>query len=840
MQQSSYETLRPDLPEALSDLYELALDLRWSWSHVADELWRRMDEALWRETQNPWLILQVVSQARLRELERDEEFIALLQTLREEQLACCRNPGWLALPDEPSANPHIAYFCMEFGLSEALPIYSGGLGVLAGDHLKSACEAGLRLTAVGLLYQQGYFRQGLDSDGGQIEFFPYNDPTQLPIVPARDDDGEWLHVGVELPGRELLLRIWRVRVGRVDLLLLDSNSPLNMPADRGITAELYGGGPEIRLQQEMALGIGGVRALRAIGVDADVFHLNEGHAAFAVLERARLFMRQEKCSFDEALTATRAGNLFTTHTPVAAGFDRFPPELVRRYLGAWADAARLPIEPLLTLGGIDDGMNAREFNMAVLATRGSLAVNAVSRLHRKVSQKLFAGLYPRWPLIEVPVGHVTNGIHVPSWDSRRADALWTKYGGKDRWRGGMEDLADKIHAIEDHVLWEMRSANRRMLIEWIRRHHLQQTMEGSVNGLAETSQLLDPNILTIGFARRFASYKRPTLLLREGERLVRLIHDSERPVQLIIAGKAHPRDRAGKEMIHQWIHFIRDHGLHTRVVFLVDYDLELARRMVQGVDLWLNTPRRPWEASGTSGMKVLVNGGINLSALDGWWAEAYRPELGFAIGDGREHGPEHDAADAHALLDRLEFEVIPEFYERDEQGVPRQWVARMRASMAELTPRFSTTRMLGDYFSHYYFPLAAAWRQRAANGAQLARELVAWQGRIEAHWDSLHIGRIEMEAGEGALTVHAQVYLGEMRPEDVNIELYADPPPGLSAPEIYAMNREQPLSGAIRGFLYRASIRSERDPRDYSVRIVPHHRHAKTPMESQRILWASQ
>ena len=840
MQQSNYETLRPDLPETLADLYDLALDLRWSWSHVADELWRRMDETLWRETQNPWLILQVVSQARLQELAQDSEFIALLQRLRTEQIACCDQPGWLAPPNDDTANPQVAYFCMEFGLSEALPIYSGGLGVLAGDHLKSACSAGLRLTAVGLLYQQGYFRQGLDDDGQQIEFFPYNDPTQLPIVPARDDEGEWLHVSVELPGRELLLRIWRVRVGRVDLLLLDSNSPLNMPADRGITAELYGGGPEIRLQQEIVLGIGGVRALQAIGVDAEVFHLNEGHAAFAVLERARLFMQRQQCRFDEALTATRAGNLFTTHTPVEAGFDRFSPELVRRYLGPWARQADLDIEALLRLGNFSDASGHPTFNMAVLATRGCLAVNAVSQLHGRVSRKLFSELYPRWPLAEIPVGHVTNGVHVPSWDSRRADALWTKYCGKNRWRRHPDDLEKQIHQIEDHVLWEMRSANRRTLIEWIRTHHLEQTMEGSVNGLVETAQLLDPNSFTIGFARRFATYKRPTLLLHESERLARLIGNSERPVQLIIAGKAHPHDRAGKEMIRQWIHFIRDHGLHARVVFLVDYDLELARRMVQGVDLWLNTPRRPWEASGTSGMKVLVNGGINLSALDGWWAEAWRPELGFALGDGKEHGPEHDAEDARQLLDLLEFSILPEFYDRDEAGVPERWVARMRHSMAKLTPRFSSNRMLHDYFNDYYLPLSAEWRRRAADGAARAKEIVAWRNRVSTFWESVHVGHVEIRRQDGKIIFDVHAYLGEVRPEDVNIQLYADPISEETEPEIHIMERQQSLSGAMRGYHYQVSIEARRDPQDYSVRVVPHHRHARVPIENHCIMWAGQ
>ena len=836
MSPASYDIVRPDLPAALADLNELALDLRWSWSHVADALWRQVDAERWRETQNPWLILQTVSQARLRELAGDAGFLALLQQLRREQIES-RARGWLAGPGETPASPRVAYFCMEYGITEALPIYSGGLGVLAGDHLKSSSEAGIELTAVGLLYQQGYFRQGLDDDGRQIAFFPYNDPTQLPVVPARDDDGRWVEVAVELPGRELLLRVWQAQIGRVRLLLLDSNSPLNSPPDRGITAELYGGGNEIRLQQEMVLGIGGVRALRALGIDAQVFHLNEGHAALAVLERARQFMEARHCSFDVARTVCRAGNLFTTHTPVAAGFDRFEPALFCRYLAPWAQRAGLDCDALLPLGRCPDH-GERLFNMAMLALRESLACNGVSRLHERVSQRLFADAFPRWPLREIPIGHVTNGVHVPTWDADAADALWTRHCGKERWRGPPARLRQAMARIDPKALWDMRGANRRELIDWLHQRRPAQTSWGCGEAREPAARRLDPNALTLGFARRFADYKRPNLLLHDPPRLARLLSDPDRPVQLIIAGKAHPADSAGQAMIRQWIHFIRDYWLEARVVFVIDYDLAVARRLVQGVDLWLNTPRRPWEASGTSGMKVLVNGGLHLSTLDGWWAEAWSPELGYALGDGEEHEPAHDADDAQQLYDILEREVIPAFYERDTDGIPRTWVERLRNSMATLTPMFSTSRMIAAYYHDYYRPLADAFHQRARDDAALARRIVAWRQRTGRLWDGIHIGAVAWTSENGRFTVTAQVYLGELTDADVAVQLFADPRSDDEPPEIHPMTRQEKLRGAIHGYRYRTTLPAGRPADDYTVRVVPRHEHARVPLENSAICWA--
>lgn len=841
MTPSSYDVLRPDLPDEISELFQLALDLRWSWNHVADDLWRYIDPDLWTLTQNPWLILQTVSRARLRDLARDDTFLSLLKTLRQEQLRALSSPGWLEQKKKDTALPRVAYFSMEYGISEALPIYSGGLGVLAGDHLKSSGEAGLGLTAIGLLYQQGYFRQGLDEKGRQLAFYPYNDPTQLPVVPARDDEGEWIHVNIELPGRLLQLRLWQAQIGRIRLILLDSNSPLNLPADRGITAELYGGGSQMRLQQEMVLGIGGVRALAALDISFDVLHLNEGHSAFAVLERARRFKDDRHCDFATALTATRGGNLFTTHTPVDAGFDRFPPHLLCQHLRAWATKSGIDCTELVALGQWPVPNGDSNFNMAILATRGSAHINAVSRLHRRVSQQLFSNLYPRWPLPEIPIGYVTNGVHMPTWDSAESDRLWTQHCGKDRWQSPRDDLRKIIRGIDDHELWTLRGQNRVRLIEWIRdRYRRQPTLvyTGSPNGSLKDDQLLDPNVLTVGFARRFATYKRLNLLLHDREHLAKLLHDAQRPLQLVIGGKAHPLDASGQTMIAEWTRFIRDFDLQGKIIFLVDYDLTVARHLVQGVDLWLNTPRRPWEASGTSGMKVLVNGGINFSALDGWWNEAWTPEVGYALGDGQEHDEPYDTIEAKELFDKLEQQVIPDFFERDHNGIPQRWVQRIRESMAKLTPKFSTNRMVAEYFHNHYVPLAERYRRRSTNDAALAKDIVAWQQRIERHWNAIHVGNIETRVENTQIDVSAQVFLDGLEDSEVRVQFYADPPEDDADPIIQTLQREEPLPGTINGYRYHLRFESNRPLSDYTLRIIPYHPEAVLPVENTRILWA--
>jgi starch phosphorylase len=835
-----YSLLLTDV-EGFDALAELALDMRWSWNHATDEVWRQLDPALWEFTQNPWVVLQTVSRDKLQRVSADAAFRKKVDALVQARRQAAKTPAWFQQHHPQSPLTCVAYFSMEFMLSEALPIYSGGLGNVAGDQLKATSDLGVPVVGVGLLYQQGYFRQVIDKDGAQQALFPYNDPGQLPITPLRQANGEWLRLEIALPGYSVWLRAWQVQVGRVKLYLLDSNDAANFPAHRGITSELYGGGPELRLKQELLLGIGGWRLLRALGINPEVCHLNEGHAAFAVLERARSFMQETAQPFEVALAVTRAGNLFTTHTAVAAGFDRFAPALIEQYLGGYAEQKLgITLHNLLALGRQNPNDSSESFNVAYLAIRGSGAVNGVSRLHGKVSRHLFEPLFPHWPADEVPVGHVTNGVHMPSWDSAAADDLWTKACGKDRWLGTTETLEQDIRRVSDASLWQFRVAASKSLVEYARERLSRQLAASgaSPEAIDGAKHLFDPNALTLGFARRFATYKRPNLLLHDPERLLRLLTNPQRPVQLILAGKAHPADQAGQALIQEWTHFIRRPEARPHVIFLSDYDMHLTERLVQGVDVWLNTPRRPWEASGTSGMKVLVNGGINLSELDGWWAEAYIPEVGWALGDGQEHGddPAWDSAEAITLYERLEREVIPEFYTRDENGIPTAWVKRMRESMARLTPQFSANRTVREYTEQHYIPAAAVYRQRVADKGAMAVQLVNWQHSLEQKWATLNFGDVKVETRGEQHVFEVQVYLNDLDPKAVRVELYADGVMG-SAPVRQEMKRVRQLASASGGYVYSAAVSAARPPADYTARVIPHCDGVAIPLEDARILW---
>jgi starch phosphorylase len=730
---------------------------------------------------------------------------------------------------------------MEFMLSEALPIYSGGLGNVAGDQLKAASNLGVPVVGIGLLYQQGYFRQEIDAQGHQQALYPFNDPGQLPIRPVRQPNGEWLRLAVALPGFKLWIRIWQVRVGRVKLYLLDTNDPANLPSFRGITTELYGGGPELRLRQELVLGLGGWRLLRALGLEPEVCHLNEGHAAFAVLERARSYMEDNRKPFDLALAVTRPGNLFTTHTAVEAGFDRFDPSLIERYLGKYAEEKlSISVDELLGLGRRDRWDSSEPFNMAYLAIHGSGAVNGVSKLHGQVSRRLFQPLFPRWPEAEVPVTHVTNGVHTPTWDSAEADRLWEFHCGKQYWYGTLADKDKDIRAASDSDLWQLRANTCKDLVAYVRRlyEHQLAARGASPEDLTQAAQILDEKTLTLGFARRFATYKRPNLLLHDPARLISILTNAKRPVQLVIAGKAHPQDAEGQEMITQWFEFVRRPEVRSRVVFLSDYDVLMAEHLVQGVDVWVNTPRRPWEASGTSGMKVLVNGGLNLSELDGWWAEAYSPEVGWAIGDGREHGddPSWDAVDAESLYAVLEGEVIPEFYARDEDGIPRGWVSRMRESMSRLTPTFSSNRAVRQYTEEHYLPATAAFLERVENRGAVGADLVAWQAELAKHWSVLRFGPATAEQQGEQYLFHVQVFLDDLDPDAVRVELYADGQKD-EGPITHTMVRGERVAGASGTFTYSASVLTVRPAADYTPRLVPQHPGAFVPLEAPFILW---
>lgn len=825
------------LPDALTGLTTLALDLRWSWFHGHDRLWRSIDPALWAITANPWLLLQKVSDQRLQELASDAEFVCNMRKELAAQHEHLAAETWFSQNVGNTFAGAIAYFSLEFGLSESLPIYSGGLGVLAGDFLKTASDLGLPVIGIGLLYQQGYFRQSLSVSGDQLEFYPYNDPTMLPLTPLRDVDGEWIDIALELPGRALHLRTWQVTVGRCTLLLLDSNDPLNTPGDRGITSELYGGGSDLRLRQEIVLGIGGWRLLEQLGIECHVCHLNEGHAAFAILERAQYFMDKQHCSFAEALCATRAGNLFTSHTPVSAGFDQFDAELIANYFRDYTSHLNISVSDLLALGRSADAAPDAPFNMAFLAARGAGAINGVSPLHGETSRRVFQSLFPRWPQCEVPVGHITNGVHTPSWDSVAADKLWTRACGKERWSGELDTLPAAITNIDDDALWHLRAENRRHLAEFVRERIARQNCaRGTTTPDATCGGQLDANVLTVGFARRFTEYKRPNLLLTDRERLLRLLCNRDRPVQLVIAGKAHPRDTIGKAMLREWHEFLQHPELKNRVVFIEDYDLNIAAHLVQGVDVWINTPRRPWEACGTSGMKVLVNGGLNLSELDGWWAHAYRADAGWAIGNGRNEKDiaVTDCHEASQLYELLEREIVPCFYQRDERGMPRAWIGRIRASMAHYTSAYSSNRMAREYMERYYAPLAMNYRARRANNG--AADIVQWQHDLQQHWQHIHFGTVNWREDGGNRNCSAQIYFGALDADALRVELFADSDDE-NGSECIVLTRGAALQEAQNGFLYTTTLISSRPVDDFTLRIVPNYPGVAVPLEENHILW---
>lgn len=817
------------------------MDLHWSWSHTTDKVWRQLDPVLWDLSHNPLVVLQTVSQDRIEQVWQDPIVREIVEELIEVKRQSLLAPAWFqkSYPNAPLTC--VAYFSMEFMLSEALPIYSGGLGNVAGDHLKTASDLGVPIVGIGLLYQQGYPRQVLHKDGTQQYVAPFNDPGQLPITPLRYPNGEWIRVEVKLPGYSVWLRTWKAQVGRVQLLLLDSNDSANFPIHRGITSELYGSGTELRLMQELALGIGGWLLLQALGIKPQVCHLNEGHSAFLIIERTLCYMEENHLPFDVAFNVIRGGNIFTTHTAVGAGYDLFDPSLIEQYLGHYIkNRLQISVQDFLALGRLDPLHSSEKFNTGYLAIRGSRYVNGVSQLHGKVSRELFAKLFPRWPLSEVPISHVTNGVHMPTWDSPEADRLWTEACGKDRWLGTLENLEQDIKKVSDARLWEMRSATQETFIVYIRNRYAHQlaTMGRPVEVINQAMCLFDPSFLTLGFARRFAGYKRPNFLLQNPERLKRILLNKEKPVQLIVSGKAHSGDTAGQAMIKEWIQFMDQPGIDQRGIFLSDYDMLLTEHLVQGVDLWINTPRRPWEACGTSGMKVLVNGGLNLSELDGWWDEAYSAELGWAIGDRKDHqgNPSWDQIEAEQLYDLLEYEIIPEFYDQKNVGVPEKWVKRMRESMAQLTPYFSANRSLREYTESYYLPAASVYIARSAQNSELGKQLVTWKEAISKEWSQLSFVQVSTETKDEYYHFFVQVDLHGISPEELCIEIYADPhnecAPFHQEMEIW---NQEPTKTNIMTFV--ARVPAGRPLAHYTPRILPRNEHLSIPLECHQILW---
>lgn len=775
--------IKATLPEELSALKELAYNLHWSWNHETIELFRRLDRDLWNTSgNNPVKMLGMIKQDKLGQALNDEAFMAQLERVYRNHQEYLNSPTWFKSKYGKYDSPQIAYFSMEYGITGCLPIYSGGLGILAGDHLKSASELGIPLVGVGLLYQQGYFQQYLNYDGWQQETYPDNDFFNLPIQLEVDENGIPLLVDLQFPNRNVYCRIWKARVGRISLYLLDTNTPQNNDIDRKITYQLYGGDNETRIQQELILGIGGMLALRKLDIHVLVCHMNEGHGAFMAFERIRHRKATDGLSTDEAIEIVRSGTIFTTHTPVPAGIDEFHPSLVKKYLGHFFEKAGIKREQFLALGRKKLNDENEPINMALIALRTTSDANGVSRLHGEVSRKMWQSLWPRVPLDEVPISHVTNGIHVRSWISNEMAELFLRYLGPN-WlkKPADQSIWQRVQNIPDVELWRIHERRRERMIAFTRRRLADQLKRRGAGPreVNDAYEALNPEALTIGFARRFAAYKRATLLLRDIDRLKRLLLDKERPVQFIFAGKAHPRDNNGKDLIKQIIHFARLEDIRKHIVFLENYDMNIARYLVQGVDVWLNTPRRPLEASGTSGMKVLPNGGLNLSVLDGWWCEGYNTDTGWAIGAGEDYdNPDYqDEVECNALYDVLENDVIPLFYDIGNDGLPRQWIAKVKNSMMKHCPIFNTNRMVQEYTEKFYIKAFNNWKDLSADKFVKTKSLIKWKQFIKNHWNQVKIIKAsaqkkEVEVGF-ALKIEAEVMLGAIKPEDVIVQIYS-------------------------------------------------------------------
>ncbi len=844
-------TVVPALPEPIARLRELAYNLWWCWNPDGFELFRRLDFDLWEKVEhNPVKMLSSISQARLEQAAKDRAYLAQMDRGLDSLYVYMSQRTWFDEHHKDLADKTIAYFSMEFGLHESLPIYSGGLGVLSGDHLKSASDLGLPLVGVGLLYRQGYFHQYLTSDGWQLEDYPHLEFHQMPITLERDAQGEPVTVEVDMRGRPVVAQIWRCQVGRVPLYLLDSDVPENRAEDRQITAQLYGGDREMRIRQEVLLGVGGVRALEVLGIQPAVCHMNEGHSAFLALER--IVMMMDKCglSYPEAREAVMATNVFTTHTPVPAGIDTFAPHLVDAYMGHYASKMGIGRQEFMSLGRVDPGNNNEPFCMAILALRLAGGTNGVSEIHGGVSREMWRRVWPSVPVNEVPIGGITNGVHVRSWLSIDMAQLFDRYLGPD-WADDPvdKDIWQRVDEIPDAELWRTHERRRERLVA-VTRHKLREQYQRRGAPPAElkfAEEVLDPDSLTIGFARRFAPYKRATLLFRDVDRVTKILTDPDRPAQIIFAGKAHPNDNLGKELIKQVIQIARRPELRRKIVFIEDYDVNFARYLVQGVDVWLNTPTPKHEASGTSGMKVPPNGGINFSTMDGWWPEAYDGENGWSIGDGRSYPDQgyQDHVEAESLYDLLDKEIIPLFYDRTADGLPRRWLARMKASMRTIPPVFNTNRMVVDYTEQYYVDAAGRWERLTADNFTAARELAQWRDDMARRWAQVRIMSVqanesrELSVGD-SFDVQARVHLGSIRPDEICVELFhggIDPHGQISVGrgEIMACQGETSTDGTYR---FAGAIPCQTSGQHgYAVRIVPKNDNLPNRYEPGLIVW---
>jgi len=843
-------TVVPCLPESLKHLKDLAYNLRWCWDPQLLSLFQRLDRQLWQDTgHNPVHMLGLINQERLEAVRQDDGFMAQLDRAWEDFERYMKGPNWF---NQTYGGPDvltIGYFSFEFGISEAVPIYSGGLGMLAGDHLKAASDLGLPVIGVSLLYREGYFRQYLNQDGWQQERYPENDFYNLPIVLLEDENKKPLKISVDFPGRKVTAQLWRMEVGRSKMLLLDANLPENTPEDREITAQLYGGDHEMRIRQEVLMGIGGVRALKAAGYKPDIYHMNEGHSAFLSLERARMLMEEYKVEFDAAAEAVRASNVFTTHTPVPAGNDTFVPATIDYYFRDYIKSLRIDMETLLALGRQNPYDRNEPFNMTVLAINLAAYSNGVSRLHGEVSRKMWQRVWPGVPLKEVPIGAITNGVHTRGWISQEMGNLFDRYLGPE-WSENPTGPTVWIQAeeIPDAELWRTHERRRERLVAFARRRLRKQLQQRGAPEMevAHADEVLDPETLTIGFARRFAMYKRGNLLLRDPARIKRLLADKDRPIQIIFAGKAHPADTMAKEIIRELVHFMRDPAIRRRVVFIEDYDMNVARYLLQGVDVWLNTPRRPLEASGTSGMKAAANGALNVSILDGWWCEGYQPVTGWAIGNGEEYQDLalQDSIESALLYDLLEKEVVPTFYDRTADGMPRTWIRKMKGAIRHLCAGFNANRMVHDYIRGPYMGAASIGIKLSADKLAGARELAAWNKKMRQLWGQIQLVDLkaptdsELLVGK-ALPLEATIRLGQIAPNEVLVQVYhgaLNPQGDLTDGTATELKYDSSSDGV---HLFKGSIECASSGRfGFALRVLPRHEALVTPFATKLIYWA--
>ena len=843
----------PSLPSRLEPLRKLAYNLHFDWNVESKDLFRRLDPDLWESSHhNPVLMLGTISQSRLLEVVEDEGFLAQVDRAARQLDDYLQERTWYNKQRTQQNQECYAYFSAEFGLVDCLPVYSGGLGVLAGDHLKSASDLGLPLVGVGLLYQQGYFAQYLNADGWQQERYPINDFYNMPLHLERNPDGTELQIAVDYPGRKVYARVWRVQVGTVPLYMLDTNIEPNKAYDHDITDQLYGGDIDMRIHQEIMLGIGGVQMLKALGYEVTAYHMNEGHAAFSALERIRTLIQEKGLSYREAKQVVSSSNIFTTHTPVPAGIDLFSPDKILHYLGYYADIFGLPKEQFLGLGRENTGDLSAPFSMAVLALKMATFSNGVAQLHGVVSREMFQGLWQKVPVAEVPIAAITNGVHARSCVSKSTQELYDRYLGPN-WSSAPPEnqLWERMDAIPDEELWRNHQRCRLDMVLYVRDHLVKHLRDrgASASDIAQAQEVLDPHVLTIGFARRFATYKRATLWMRDLDRIKRiLLSNKHRKVQFVIAGKAHPKDIPGKELIRDINHFIREQHLEKQVVFVPNYDIHIARLMVAGCDIWLNTPRRPREASGTSGMKAAMNGLPNLSVLDGWWDEADYVRTGWAIGHGENYeDPNYqDEIEANALYELLEKEVVPLFYDqRDEDGLPRPWVAKMKDAIRLNCPFFNTARMVREYAVRAYFPASDRYHTLTFDNYAPAKELAAWRAKLGEQWFNIKIKEIDVSAAADievnqTVAVKAKVDLASLSNDDVQVELYQGAIDAngdiVNAVPVIMDYQGQETAGLS---VYTVNITyTTSGLQGLSLRVLPRNQYLSSPYEPRLIAWA--